>query len=128
METDQALAILKPLAEGIDPYTGEVFQGGVFQNADTVRALYKAVTMLEQEKFRDRNKTERQANLPANAGKPWTDEEEKQLGAAYDAGESIPALCKTYARTKGSITARLFKLGKIEQNPYAVQTPVRQAN
>ena len=48
MERDKALGILKALADGIDPATGEQFPAGSpYQYPDTVRALYQAVHALE---------------------------------------------------------------------------------
>ena len=49
MEASQAVRILRALADGIDPYTGEVFpQESPYQHPDTVRALWSAVRALER--------------------------------------------------------------------------------
>ena len=49
MEQAQALAIVKSLANGVDPENGEVFPAeGAYQRPQTVRALYTAVEALER--------------------------------------------------------------------------------
>src|SRR5215470_7600107 len=48
MEHDKALGILKILADGIDPGTGETLSpASPYQYPDTVRALYYAIRVLE---------------------------------------------------------------------------------
>lgn len=43
MEVVKALEIIRALADGIDPYTGEVYSANSpYQNAETVRALFTA--------------------------------------------------------------------------------------
>ena len=49
MEQAQALAIVKSLANGVDPESGEVFPAdGAYQRPQTVRALFAAVEALER--------------------------------------------------------------------------------
>ena len=109
MNTKRALEIVSLLSDGIDPHTGEVFSDEAYQHPDTVRALYKAkealIRMIEYEK--------RQKNLPDNAGKSWSAEEENQLIAAFDSGTEIKDIAKTHKRTEYAIKSRLGKLGKI---------------
>ena len=66
MEEDKALEIIRALAEGSDPYTGEVFGGeSPYQNAQTVRALFTAIDALEAAARRKKRKR----NLPERTGK-----------------------------------------------------------
>jgi len=111
MNAKRAFEIVNLLADGINPYTGEVFSDGVFQHPDTVRALYiakKALTRLI-------NYEKRQQNLPSNAGVSWSLEEEDKLLAGFDTGKGIAELAKIHGRTTGAIQSRLVKLGKIER-------------
>jgi hypothetical protein len=112
MKTTRALEIINFLADGINPHTGEVFPDGVYQHPDTVRALHKAkealVRMVKSET--------RQRDLPENAGKSWSVEEEEKLVSAFDAGAGIKDLAEDHKRTKGAIQSRLVKLGKIKQS------------
>lgn len=114
MDGSDALTIIRALADGVDPFTGEVFpEDSVYQHPQVVRALFAAVQALEyQEKRR-----ERERNLPRNAGTPWTAEEDERLSQAFDSGKSIKELAQFHERTHGAIQARLVKLGKLEA-PY----------
>ncbi|MCK4393629.1 hypothetical protein KAX17_12055 [Candidatus Bipolaricaulota bacterium] len=111
MEALEALEIIKSLADGVDPYTGQKLpEHGLYQNTKTVRALFVAVRALED--LRDRES--RKKNLPSHAGIAWTEEEESRLAKRFDEGISIQELAREHQRTIGAIEARLVKLGKIE--------------
>lgn len=110
VKSSEALRIVRSLSEGVDPLTGEVFPtDSPYQNPEVVRALYAAVRLLEQSEERQR----RESRLPANAGRPWTPDEDKQLLERFDASTSINDLARQHNRTLGAIQARLQKLGKI---------------
>jgi hypothetical protein len=47
-------------------------------------------------------------------GKSWTREEEDKLVEAFKARKPIPGIATAHGRTTGGITARLVKLGLIE--------------
>jgi ATP-dependent exoDNAse (exonuclease V) alpha subunit len=51
---------------------------------------------------------------PANAGKRWSEADDKRLVEEFKSGKSIGALMKLFDRKRGGITARLEKLGLIE--------------
>ena len=107
MDEKQALEIVKMLADGIDPTTGEVFPAdSPYQNADIVRALHKAAEALEISK--------RKMSLPARAGKPWDKSESSSLIEQFDKRIEIVELAKIHQRTRGAIRSQLKKLGKIE--------------
>lgn len=113
METQSALLIVRTLADGIDPQTGESFpKESPFQNAAIVRALVVATQCLEQSIQLARRKQ----SLPANGGKTWTPEDESHLSEEYDAGKNIDELARELHRTSGAVRARLIKLGKIEDD------------
>src|SRR3546814_1461328 len=88
MDNAKALFTLSALANGVHPDTGELFAAdSPYQTADVVRALYFAVRALEtMQKKTQRSKT------PANAGKPWTAEEDHQLLNLFDQGTDIDSL------------------------------------
>jgi hypothetical protein len=113
MERDKALGILKALADGVDPGTGEQFPAGSpYQDSDTVRALYYAIQALVNP-ARTEGRSATQKDQPENAGRPWSDEEEAQLGQAFESGKSVLDLAKEHKRSRIAIEARLVKLGKI---------------
>ncbi len=116
MEHEQALPILKALAEGVDPATGERFAADLpWQRADTVRALYCAIAALEALAA---PATAPAAARPArsgrgNAGKPWSKEEDERLVASFDAGQSVESLAEAHGRSRFAIEARLARYGKV---------------
>ena len=120
MEKAAALKILQQLADGTDPHTGKAF--GVdspYQHPDTVRALFVALRALDAPAAAAPAGKQRTAtpaeNAPSNSGKPWSDDEDKALAAAFDAGKQILELATAHQRSRFAIEVRLAKLGKIEQ-------------
>jgi hypothetical protein len=111
MEITEAIRIVKAVAEGINPFTGEVFPAdSIYQHPEMVRALYRAVAAMEIHQKWEARKSQ----LPENAGKPWTDEDDRQLISEYDSGVKIRDLANKFKRTYKSIEARLEMHGKIE--------------
>ncbi len=106
MEINRAKEIITALAEGIDPTTGELLEeNNVCNKADVVRAFY---TILQNLKAKPKKE------LPENAGKPWTEEEEKLLLELYNNGISKKEISQSLGRTIGSITSRLLRLGVLD--------------
>jgi len=115
MELTEALEILKALADGIDPNTGEVFpDDSPYQQPKTIRALNKIVSVFD-------DKTIARENRPPqkNAGKPWDAHQEGILIRCFNDGKSISDIAKEFGRTSGAIRSRLERLGLIEgsKNP-----------
>ncbi len=111
MDNQRAHEIISALADGHNPYTGEVFShDSVFQNPETTRALFAAADALSA-KIRT---AERKKGLPKNAGNPWGQDETNQLVQEFDQGINIIEIAKTHERTVGSIRSKLVQLGKIQ--------------
>ena len=120
MEKAAALKIIQQLADGVDPHSGTAFGAdSPYQHPDTVRALFVALHALDAPHApatpapRQRAATTGE-NAPSNAGKPWSDDEDQALVAAFDAGTKILELATAHRRSRFAIEARLAKLGKIE--------------
>ena len=112
MEIAQALKIIRILADGIDPATGEVFENdSPYQNPTVIRALFTAISAMERQEGRD----QRSRRLPANAGKPWSSDEDNELISSFKRGMKAGELSQRHERTIGSIESRLVKHGLIEQ-------------
>lgn len=110
MDKQVALQIIRALAQGIDPYTGESYPPeSPYQHPDTVRALFHATEALGAE----RRPRATGSGAPINAGKPWTDEEDKSLAQLFDTGEHLGDIAKRHQRSRAAIQARLIRLGKI---------------
>ena len=119
MEKAAALKILQQLADGTDPHTGKAFGAdSPYQHPDTVRALFVALRALDAPVAAPAAGKQRVAaaeSAPSNSGKPWSDDEDKALAAAFDAGKQILELATAHQRSRFAIEVRLAKLGKIEQ-------------
>jgi hypothetical protein len=110
MEKGQAVEIIQSLADGVHPLTGEVFSNeSPYQNPQIVRALFIALAALKPG-----SKGSGKVNLPINAGKPWSKEEDKQLLEHFDAGKPLDELAALHGRTTGGIQARLVKYERIQ--------------
>ena len=110
MDQGQALAIVRSLANGVDPESGEVFPPeSAYQKPQVVRALYEASTALERVERFDR----RRQQMPPKTGEPWTEDEDRKLLAAFDAGRALQELAQAHERTMGAVRARLLKYGRI---------------
>lgn len=71
----------------------------------------KKILLMEVSEAQVRGKN---TNLPENSGKPWTPELDQQLCDMFDCGTSVKEMCELFKRSRGGITARLVRLGKIE--------------
>ena len=110
MDIIRAKEIVSLLAEGVDPTTGEVLPDDhVYNKAEVVRALYTVLNRIDNIKPK--------AELPENAGKPWTKEDDLKLKNYFSIGLSRKEICTELKRTSGSITSRLVRLGLINQRP-----------
>jgi len=110
MDETQALSIVAALADGVNPMTGEVFgPDSPYQSAPVIRALYCLLNAAQ-----NKSKPRRREQMPRNAGRPWTSEEDKALLAGFDGGKSMTELADQHERTVAGITARLEKHGRVE--------------
>lgn len=110
MKTEAALQIITALSDGIHPDTGDVLSNeSCFNNPQVIRALFTAKESLENSLKIEKRKGE----LPKNARKP---EEDDELASRFDSGMGINEIIELHGRTKGSIMARLIRLGKIKES------------
>jgi hypothetical protein len=110
MDQTQALAVVRALANGVDPETGEVFPPeSAYQRPQVVRALYEAAAALERiERFE-----RRKAQMPQKTGEPWSEDEDRKLLSGFDAGRGLPDLAAAHQRTQTGVRARLVKYGRL---------------
>jgi hypothetical protein len=113
MDDNKALAIVSALANGVNPQTGEMFAvDSPYQSADVIRALYVAVRALEMTN-RSKARTNR-THMPANAGKPWSEQQDRELLEQFDNGMTVPQLAEAHDRTLAGIQARLERYGRLQ--------------
>ena len=109
--------ILRSLAGGINPLTGEEFNEGILDQADIIRALYAGAMALEnREKILITNapvQQQKSEQKPQNSGARWTEEEDEILIEAFNNGESIDQLALDFGRSEYAIARRIEKLHEI---------------
>lgn len=120
MDAKSALKIVKALADGADPETGEILpSSSCIHQPQTVRALHLALKALNTYVYVDIDKTSRRNGLPTNAGLAWSEEEDGVLCAKFDAGVTLQQLAVSHERTAGAIRSRLMRLGKMKVPIYS---------
>ena len=122
METH--IKVIKALADGINPTTGELYPSdSPYNQPIVIRALYSLLQALERKQGRvktskktleEKQATNIESGLPKNAGLPWSDEERQQVKSMFNEGELIPTIALQLERTSGSINAELKKQGLID--------------
>jgi hypothetical protein len=107
MEIQEALKIMRALANGTHPETGEALAAdSLCRSPQTVKALNRAVGALVAAE-------EREKNRPANAFRYWSRTEEEKVCEELKQGLDFHQIAKAHDRSVGSIVARLVKLGKV---------------
>ena len=105
---NESLSILRALADGKDPLSGEALpEESCYRSAKVLRALLAGIEALEKVAKR------KERVLPVAAGKPWDAEEDESLVADFVSGTSIAELAQMHERTEGAIRSRLMRLGKL---------------
>ena len=107
MELQEALEIVRRLADGLHPATGQLLPDDcLYQHPQAVRALQHAVDALEHQDRRRRVRS----SMPQNAGKPWTHEEDERLSEELRRGSHLHEIAAAHSRKVGSIIARIMCL------------------
>lgn len=118
MDREAVIAHLRAWADGVDPRTGEALAADhPAQRPDTLRVVFAALAFLDGERGTTLAQPRALGLAARNAGRPWSAHDDQALIEAFDAGASVGALAVQMERTRGAITARLVKLGKIEAPP-----------
>jgi hypothetical protein len=110
MDHEQASDIIRQLADGLDPNTGQPFPlDSPFQHPQIVRALFVARQALDRASAAHVKAKPR----AEHAGLPWSQDEDRRLADAYDGGTPAKDLAGRHKRSIAAIQTRLVKLGKI---------------
>ncbi len=120
MDTPQILNIIKSLANGIDPTSGELYALGSPYNHPTITsALFGCLSLVNNppkktkwtlEKRQDDNL---QKGYPRNSNTPWTEALKIDLAEQFNAAISTNELAVRFERTHGAILAQLKQQGLI---------------
>ncbi|MFG0250179.1 MAG: hypothetical protein ACF8OB_14925 [Phycisphaeraceae bacterium JB051] len=108
MEAQRANRIIRKLADGLNPITEQSLPAdSVYHHPEIIRALFNVLERLDSSQITER---------PNNAGKPWTESDDRHLSEAFEKDPTIHLLAQRYGRTEGAIKARLVRLGLIEKS------------
>jgi len=120
MELRKAQSIVKTLAQGVDPNTGEVFApDSPYNEPKIIRALFTVHDFVRHARKPKMSADERrQENLdlgrPRNYGLPWADDTRSQVASGFEDGKTVEELAATLERTLGAIRAELVRQGLME--------------
>jgi hypothetical protein len=117
------LAMLKALANGIHPETGEILTAESTANKpEAIRILFALIEELsatpeKQKKTKLTPEEKQQRNLaegrPAKSYFPWTEEEKVILAERFGQSEAIEALGGEFGRSALAVAIQLEKMGLI---------------
>jgi hypothetical protein len=117
VENSEALRIVRALADGVNPETGETLAAdSVFQQAQTVRSLERAAVVLETyaeipDKNRNPSAQIEQIRL-VDPSRPWPPEEDERLYMEFYQSIDFESIAGRLGRSKSEVISRLIKLGK----------------
>jgi len=122
MELNESRNIVKTLAQGVDPATGEVFAPeSPYNNPEVIRALLSILEFVKQAKKPTKSVEERrQENVevgrPMNAGLPWTDDDRALVRSGFQDGMTVEKLAATLARSSAAIVAEVIRQDLVPPN------------
>ena len=131
--------IIKALAKGINPITGELISNDdLLSDPTIIRALYSAVEAMKsgnidhssannltlQSTTREDNNIKKE--LPKNYGKAWDPGSKEELVNKFNNGSTASELAKYYERTLSSINGILLEKGLIEQDNLPAPLTIQQ--
>ena len=109
MDIIRAKEIVRMLADGVDPTTGEVLPTeSVYNSPEVIRALFTLLEYVGKDEVKDPVR---------NAGKPWTDAEDDKLRDEFLSKMKISDIAKEHGRSYGAIESRLDHLG-LKKKPF----------
>ena len=122
MELNESQNIVKTLAQGIHPTTGEVFPPeSPYNDPRVIRALF---SMLESAKYskkpRKSPEERRQENLelgrPRNSGLPWTEHDRGLVASGFQEGMTVAKLATMLERSSAAIVAEVIRQDLVPPN------------
>ena len=109
MDIIRAKEIIRTLADGVDPTTGEVLPSeSVYNSPEVIRALFTLLEYVNKDTVKEPLR---------NAGKPWTVIEDDKLREEYLVKIKISDIAKEHRRSYGAIESRLDHLG-LKKKPF----------
>jgi len=122
MELTQTRYIVKTLAQGVHPSTGEVFPPeSPYNDPEVIRALFSILEIVKQSKTPRKSIEERrQQNLelgrPGNTGLPWTEDDRATVKSGFLDGMTVDKLAANLERSSAAIVAEVIRQDLVPSN------------
>lgn len=120
MGLSEAREIVRTLANGIDPTTGEVLAPhSPYNDPDVIRALFVVhescrTTKDSRKSLDERRRENEKMGRPRNAGLPWTEETRNEVAAGFKEGRTFDDLAAHLERSASAVRLELIKQGLVE--------------
>ena len=121
MELNESRNIVKTLAQGIHPTTGEAFpEESPYNDPEVIRALFSILEFVKQTKkpkksVEERRRENLEIGRPINSGLPWTEEDRVTVRSGFQEGTTVEKLAATLGRSSGSIVAEVIRQDLVPQ-------------
>ena len=122
MELTESRNIVKTLAQGVHPATGEVFPpDSPYNDPEVIRALFSVLEFVKHARkprktIEERRKDNLEIGRPMNAGLPWIEEDRTIVRSGFQEGTSIKKLAATLGRSSASIVAEVIRQDLLPPN------------
>ena len=122
MELTESRNVVKTLAQGVHPTTGEVFPPeSPYNEPEVIRALFSILEFVKQAKkprksVEERRRENVEFGRPTNSGLPWTEEDRAIVRSRFQEGTAVEKLAATLGRSSGSIVAEVIRQDLLPPN------------
>ena len=122
MEVNESRNIVKTLAQGVHPSTGEVFPpDSPYNDPEVIRALFSVLDIVKQAKkprmsIEERRRQNLEFGRPTNSGLPWTDEDRAIVRSEFREGTTIEKLASRLGLSSASIVAEVIRQDLVPPN------------
>jgi len=122
MELNESRNIVKTLAQGIHPTTGEVFPAdSPYNDPHVIRALFSILEVVKLAKkpkrsVEERRQMNRELGRPTNSGLPWTDEDRARVESGFREGMPVGKLAAALGRSESAIVAEVIRQDLVPPN------------
>ena len=117
MELRESRNIVKTLAQGVHPITGEVFPPeSPYNDPKVIRALFSILEFakIPRKSVEERRRENQELGRPMNAGLPWSEHDRTHIAEEFRGGKTIEELANALDRSRGAIHAELIRQGLVE--------------
>lgn len=123
MTSERAREILRCMANGVDPITGEILEADHLCNSpEVIRAIFAAIQAMSGSEETNASTNDRKDGK-LNAGRKWTQEDLDELKRMHQNGEPMEQICARLQRNERSVLKQLTRLG-LRENANSSGRPI----